>query len=135
MQIPGKCAIALPLDFAVTASLGLTHGNFFGFMTPTEIYDIYAQPGESLRSTARKIAETTGIHISHWTVRQRLIRAGYELKPVGNAEVENPLTEVVYGRVEPEIKEWLRSLGGEESAHVREALRWYRAARMRGDLF
>jgi hypothetical protein len=96
-------------------------------MTPADIYAIYSQPGESLRSTARKVTEQTGVKISHWTVRQRLMKAGYSIKEVGNVEAANPLTEVVYGRVEPEIKEWLRSLGGEESQHVREALRRYKA--------
>jgi hypothetical protein len=102
-------------------------------MTPAEIYKIYSQEGGSLRSTAAEIQKLTGTKMSYWTVRQRLVKAGYELKPVGNPELEQtdaPL-EAVQGRVEPDIKAWLQEQPEGESYHVREALRQYFKAKTR----
>lgn len=94
-------------------------------MNAADLYAIYSQPGESLRSTARKAQEQSGIKLSHWTVRQRLIEAGYKLKPVGNPEVEDKL-ETIAVRIEPEIRAWLQTLPEGEAHHVREALRQYK---------
>lgn len=90
--------------------------------TAQELYELYCQPGASLRSVGRQVGKSFG-----W-VRNRLVEAGYDLNPVGNPDLEpsEKSMEIVTARVEPEIKEWLRSLPKSESYHVRQALILYK---------
>ncbi|NJL20789.1 MAG: hypothetical protein HC895_08215 [Leptolyngbyaceae cyanobacterium SM1_3_5] len=95
-------------------------------MSPAELYALYCQCDRSTRKTAHALRDR-GITISHETVRQRLVAAGYKLRAIGGIEAQNPLDAVVATRVEPALANWLRSLPGEKDAHLREALRRYRA--------
>lgn len=101
-------------------------------MTAADLYEIYRQPGESLRSTAQKAREQFGISLTYETVRTRLIEAGYPLKRVGKPEEGDPMPTVAV-RVEPDLRDWVVSQPEGEAETVRAALRLYKA-RSRGKL-